>query len=665
MKIETIALQDFKCFHDMEIDFKEPVNLIFGENASGKSSIAQAILFALAGSNNGCDRHALIRHNAEDFAVSLSIGNIPGASMPYKITQGANGGASGKDAEAKAILQKLKTNRDVVAALLKTTSFLELHPDEKKRLLFDLLPNLKVSSGNIAERLSLWLQSQPDILRKYRVDSDSNLMDCLSSPASLEDAYNEAYEERRIARREQKGLGEAPRLPRELTKERLEADLRQAQQELSQLYIAIGETKGVAAGERKQLERELLQTTEEISLTETRLKTELNIHQTGVNTRKAGLNIYKGTETGAAELEGQLAAFEKQRAAIAADIASLSEKHAALQIEMQRLADQKRREDMDRAKIGAFDGHCPIFSDVICETKEIARRVKTMPSADTGLESSIRKLAEGQSKAASLLNEKKEALARIENSIATVKNEAMALKLRFQNMQERAAQEENRLRDLRTKKQQLEGILSGISEEKTTEAQRLKGNISVLEEDIRRKKDTLSALKKARQISSLEERINKLEILTLAFSPKGIMSDLMRDAAADLTGLANNLLAELTGSRYAIDLSMEEGFQILLYDLKKKTTTDIAMASTSERFRVGIVLQAVLSELAGLRFMIIDGIDILDQANKGFFFDFLQKAMPLFDQIIALGTIGQIAPRNPGIPGIDFFLLEDGKIGRI
>jgi DNA repair exonuclease SbcCD ATPase subunit len=129
--------------------------------------------------------------------------------------------------------------------------------------------------------------------------------------------------------------------------------------------------------------------------------------------------------------------------------------------------------------------------------------------------------------------------------------------------------------------------------------------------------------------------------------------------------MANSLLADLTGNRYAIELDMQEGFQILLYDLQRQTTTDINMASASERFRVGIILQAVLSELAGLRFMIIDGIDILDQTNKGFFFDFLQKAAPQFDQIIGLGTIGQVAPRNPGIPGIDFFVLEDGKITRI
>ena len=43
MKIEKITLQDFKCFEDLNIRFTKTVNLIFGENASGKTTIAQAI----------------------------------------------------------------------------------------------------------------------------------------------------------------------------------------------------------------------------------------------------------------------------------------------------------------------------------------------------------------------------------------------------------------------------------------------------------------------------------------------------------------------------------------------------------------------------------------------------------------------------------------------
>ncbi len=633
MKIETMQLQDFKCFQDMEIDFTQPVNLIFGENASGKSSIAQAILFGLVGSSNGYEKNALIRHNAQDFAISLSL--CDGSGIPSKITRSASANTT---AETKAILQRLKTNKDILAALLKTTNFLELHPDEKKKILFDLLPDHKVSPDNMADHLASWLKAHPEIPKQYHVVPDSNLMEALSSPVSLEEAYNEAYEVRRITRREQKGLGEAPRLPGNLTEETIEEDLRQKQQDLSRLYIAIGETKGMAAGEKKQLERDLKQTSEEINQ---------------LKARAAGAK-----ETDEGMYDRQLEELLERKAVLARELAQLREEDTALIGEIQKLQEEWHRGAIERARIKTFDGHCPLFPDVICETGEIARLAKAAPSGGEELENAIKRLAEEQSQTASLLKMKTRMITSMDADIAAIRQD-------IQTAQRRTTEEKNRLRELEALKEKLEGVLSTVAEDKTTEAEKLTRDISTLEEDIRRKKETQAALKKARQIRSLEERVNRMEVLTLAFSPKGIMSDIMKSATTDLMGMANNLLADLAGDRYAIELDMQEGFQILLHDLQRQTTTDIGMASASERFRVGIVLQAVLSRLAGLRFMVIDGIDILDQANKGFFFDFLQKAAPQFDQIIALGAIGPVAPRNPGIPGIDFFIIEDGRITRI
>jgi len=143
------------------------------------------------------------------------------------------------------------------------------------------------------------------------------------------------------------------------------------------------------------------------------------------------------------------------------------------------------------------------------------------------------------------------------------------------------------------------------------------------------------------------------------------MSELMQSAAASLMTLANGLMGELTGNRYALEIDFEEGFRIFLCDYEKSCRTEAHLISASERLRVGIVLQAVLSELAGLRFMVIDGIDVLDQTNRGFFFQFLRKALPRFDQIIGFCTTGQQTPKNPGLPEVDFFLLADRQLRQI
>ena len=218
---------------------------------------------------------------------------------------------------------------------------------------------------------------------------------------------------------------------------------------------------------------------------------------------------------------------------------------------------------------------------------------------------------------------------------------------------------------LREKRRELEAVLTAVGEDKAAETERLKERIALLQGQIREESELLAALEKAERIRALEVRAGKLEVLTQAFSPKGIMSELMQSAASSLMALANGLMGELTGNRYALDIDFEEGFRIFLCDYEKSARTEANLISASERFRVGIVLQAVLSELAGLRFMVIDGIDVLDQTNRGFFFQFLRKALPRFDQIIGFCTIGQQAPKNPGLPEVDFFLLADRQLRQI
>jgi len=49
MLIERLVLRNFKRFGDAEIRFRDGINGIIGNNGTGKSSIVEAILFALFG----------------------------------------------------------------------------------------------------------------------------------------------------------------------------------------------------------------------------------------------------------------------------------------------------------------------------------------------------------------------------------------------------------------------------------------------------------------------------------------------------------------------------------------------------------------------------------------------------------------------------------------
>jgi len=634
MKIERIALQDFKCFEDLNIRFTKPVNLIFGENASGKTTIAQAIALALTGrvngQNGGSDRRPLVRHDAEEFSVSVSLSQngLPGRLEHYDLTQYAGAKES---TDPETLFQGLKTNRETLGALLETTGFLSLHPDEKKRILFELLPDLKVDGSNMARYLGAWLKARPEMLAKHDITPDEDLLGMLASPATLEEAYDQAYEERRIARRELKIMGDSPRLPRGLTREQLETSLNGKREELSSLHVAIGETKGMAEGERRQIERELAAIAQELARLETVLR-----------------------DADPSELEARLDDLEKERLAVGKEIQRLKEDYAALQRETGKLLARQEQEEKSRAKAKTFTGHCPVFPEVICKTKAVTSRITAVVADHAGIDAAIEAQTGKTNDVVRRLREKEETLNQTNGGIAAAKN-ALA----------RLAEAQRKESELRKKRRELEAVLASVGEDKAAETERLKERITLLQSQHQEETALLAALEKAERIRALEVRANKLEVLTQAFSPKGIMSELMQSASSSLMTLANGLMGELTGNRYALDIDFEEGFRIFLCDYEKSARTESNLISASERFRVGIVLQAVLSELAGLRFMVIDGIDVLDQTNRGFFFQFLRKALPRFDQIIGFCTTGQQAPKNPGLPEVDFFLLANRQLRQI
>ena len=643
MKIEKITLQDFKCFEDLNIRFTKPVNLIFGENASGKTTIAQAIALTLTGRVNGqngggSDRRPLVRHAAEDFAVSVSLSQngVPGRLEHYDLTQYTSAKES---TDPEVLFQGLNTNRETLGALLETTGFLHLHPDEKKRILFDLLPNLKVDGSNMARHLAAWLKARPELFAKHGIVPEEELMGMLASPATLEEAYNQAYEERRIARRELKIMGDSPRIgdtlrqgvPLGLTREQLETSLNGKREELSSLHVAIGETKGMAEGERRQIERELAAIAQELARLETVLR-----------------------DADPSELEARLDDLEKERLAVGKEIQRLKEDYAALQRETGKLLARQEQEEKSRAKAKTFTGHCPVFPEVICKTKAVTSRITAVVADHAGIDAAIEAQTGKTNDVVRRLREKEETLNQTNGGIAAAKN-ALA----------RLAEAQRKESELRKKRRELEAVLASVGEDKAAETERLKERITLLQSQHQEETALLAALEKAERIRALEVRANKLEVLTQAFSPKGIMSELMQSASSSLMTLANGLMGELTGNRYALDIDFEEGFRIFLCDYEKSARTESNLISASERFRVGIVLQAVLSELAGFRFMVIDGIDVLDQTNRGCFFQFLRKALPRFDQIIGFCTTGQQAPKNPGLPEVDFFLLADRQLRQI
>ena len=143
------------------------------------------------------------------------------------------------------------------------------------------------------------------------------------------------------------------------------------------------------------------------------------------------------------------------------------------------------------------------------------------------------------------------------------------------------------------------------------------------------------------------------------------MADLLAKGVKSLNDSLTAAMEKISGGQYSLEMRINDDVDLYLVDHRAGTRTGLRFASASERFRAGIVLQSVLSRLTGLRFMVIDGLDILDQENRGFFFRFVQEVKADFDSIFVFSTIGRYFPKDPGLPDVAFWVIEEGRVRRI
>src|ERR1700761_4269162 len=101
MSLSRLNLRDFRCFASLELDPAPRANLILGDNASGKTSLLEAIFFlSRARSFRTAKADNLVRQGAEGFLISASVSDAAG-SVPLGLArQGGNleariGGAAG------------------------------------------------------------------------------------------------------------------------------------------------------------------------------------------------------------------------------------------------------------------------------------------------------------------------------------------------------------------------------------------------------------------------------------------------------------------------------------------------------------------------------------------------------------------------------------------
>ena len=111
-KIKKLKLKNFKRFSKFEVEFRDNLNILAGENESGKSTILSAIDLVLRGSRNRIEsigmENLLNRNSVDKFFEDKNYKNLPKAYVEIYLTEQDNPELNGKINSEQQICDGLK-----------------------------------------------------------------------------------------------------------------------------------------------------------------------------------------------------------------------------------------------------------------------------------------------------------------------------------------------------------------------------------------------------------------------------------------------------------------------------------------------------------------------------------------------------------------------------
>ena len=153
--------------------------------------------------------------------------------------------------------------------------------------------------------------------------------------------------------------------------------------------------------------------------------------------------------------------------------------------------------------------------------------------------------------------------------------------------------------------------------------------------------------------SSLERRITLLDGLVEFLGPNGAM---MAQASRRIGSFAESLNVHLAVFGYECNLTLDP-FEIRVMSTESHCGLHLKQLSDSERFRFSIAFQLALATATGIRFVAIDGADLLDNENRKLLTASLSHSD--IDQAIVLATsdeaLSSLVPE-----GVKFLSLSEG-----
>ena len=568
MRIKSITLNRFRSHSHTSITGLGKYVVFLGANGSGKSSILDAISFALTGQCRGVDDRGsgmehLVTRTAEDDGKPKSFG-VSLTTAKGNIVRGLGEGPKAK--VQGEIGRKFGIDSNIARILVQTGSFTKQSVQVQKNIILALAGN-EVSASDIAALLG----PAAEVFG-------------LEAISSIEGA-DRAERELRAARPEIKRQLAALVVPEE-SKGAADAEekVQQALQDLQAL--------------RDERDQAIRAASEAIANRDAAVRE-------GISLNAELANMGKPTKAAAFDV----AEAEKDIQRLDAAESERQEKYQTLKSEVDSMLGQRDELRRQYSAFSKLKGACPAChraitkSDSESVTKDLQNRAKKINETLAPKEKALEILAYDQTAAGKLLS--------LRGQVQQAREAAA-----------RAEQTDKRRKAVMTRLAELATILK-----KPAPAQ---ADTSELDKDIQAgegfvaQQRELGAKAGERQRAldmqnKLQARLDACESLVEALGPKGpVRAKFTEGGGADFQNEVNEVASGLGLPQVEVDLSA--GFAV------RVGGSPAALLSASEDYRLNIAFSVAVAKRSGTGFIVLDGAEILDGDSKALLDSVLEKA---------------------------------------
>ncbi len=637
MRINRLKLRDFRNHAETEMDLGD-LNLIVGPNASGKTSLAMAIEYALTGRCDVTDKAGkgsadLIRVGCDEATVKAAIETPQGPyiierSIPSKLLIVDEDGVQvpGGIRELQAILYGMMgADEELITASLNCSRITGWSAADIKSVAF---PLLGVGQDAVQDALVDWLT--------VHAEGSMRLLDLAAKYAAftdLDQRYDAIFKARKDAKKlRDKAQADLDAEGEMVTPDRdklatMEAQLAQRKAELAELE----RKTGAAEQNQKEMDR-ICQQIEAVQAELTALVI------SPVPDEPELEHDIQAVTVEAADKEGRLHEWQMEQAKVSGELKGLeaaitSLKEAADACPLAPGLINCSMDAADRKKIAA-----DLKKQHKEKEKNFLEDVEAITAFRLEVEETHLRLNELKDRERGLLEMREETTRR-----ASIRATLEARAEELEKAKRRCLEATKHPDDLEAEKQALNARIG------TGESLIAVARVDVQKAD--RQKVLRAAVEEARQL------VDDYEILVKAFGPDGFRAYLLEGGIGPLEQRVNDNLQMLTRGEYSVQI---DGADFKVYVAHGGCTVELKHLSASEQVRIGLALTEALIYHAGLGLVILDACEILDGPNKNRLIAWAMQRKA-DHQIILLATSEDPKP----IEGMQVFKCESGRVEEV